>query len=147
MYSSLLLQFRKLSHLRTFVAMQEMSRFTRFGSQKKTVNLGFRAKKTEFPALWSKPARRPVTARAGATPESLGLLTASACFHGRRQQTWAIRPHRTTIAGEICNGCEAIPTSTQRVQDLKFEVTALISSVESNYSGRWTGWTGIERGK
>ena len=51
MYSSLLLQFRKLSHLRTFVAMQEMSRFTRFGSQKKTVNLGFRAKKTEFPAL------------------------------------------------------------------------------------------------
>ena len=35
MYSSLLLQFRKLSHLRTFVAMQEMSRFTRFGSQKK----------------------------------------------------------------------------------------------------------------
>ena len=53
MYSSLLLQFRKLSHLRTFVAMQEMSRFTRFGSQKKTVNLGFRAKKTEFPALWT----------------------------------------------------------------------------------------------
>ena len=52
MYSSLLLQFRKLSHLRTFVAMQEMSRFTRFGSQKKTVNLGFRAKKTEFPALF-----------------------------------------------------------------------------------------------
>ena len=34
----------------TFVVVQEMSRFTRFGSQK-TVNIGLRAKKTEFPVL------------------------------------------------------------------------------------------------
>ena len=33
--NTLLLQFRKFNHLRAFVAMQEMSRFTRFGSQKK----------------------------------------------------------------------------------------------------------------
>ena len=48
MYSSLLLQFRKLSHLRTFVAMQEMSRFTRFGSQKKLWILGSEPKKQNF---------------------------------------------------------------------------------------------------
>ena len=39
--------------------MQEMSRFTRFGSQKKTVNLGLRAKKTEFPALPPAADLRP----------------------------------------------------------------------------------------
>ena len=37
-------------NLRTFVGLQEMSRFTRFRSQK-TVNLRLRAKKTEFVAL------------------------------------------------------------------------------------------------
>ena len=37
-------------HLRTFVVMQEMLRFIRFGSQK-TLNLGLRAKNTEFAAL------------------------------------------------------------------------------------------------
>merc|ERR1711989_198695 len=46
----LLSQFGKFSHSRTFIVMQEMSRFMRFGS-KKYVNPGLRAKKTEFAAL------------------------------------------------------------------------------------------------
>ena len=37
-------------NLRTFVAVPENLRFTHLGA-KKTVNLGFRAKKTEFPAM------------------------------------------------------------------------------------------------
>ena len=36
--------------LHTFVVMQEMTQFTRFGSQK-TVNLALQAEKTECPAL------------------------------------------------------------------------------------------------
>ena len=41
-------------NLRTFVVVPENLRFTHLGA-KKTVNLGFRAKKTEFPAMSSKP--------------------------------------------------------------------------------------------
>ena len=47
-----LMQFMHICcNSRTFFMVHEMSRFTRFGSQKKNCNLGFRAKKTEFPAL------------------------------------------------------------------------------------------------
>ena len=49
--------------LRTFVVMPEMSRFTRFGSQKKSLNLGLRAKKTEFAALPIKESHRHISCR------------------------------------------------------------------------------------
>ena len=46
-----LMQFMHICcNSRTFFVVHGMSRFTRFGSQKK-MNLGLRAKKTEFPAL------------------------------------------------------------------------------------------------
>ena len=46
-----LMQFMHICcNSRTFFVLHEMSRFTRFGSQKK-LNLGLRAKKTELPAL------------------------------------------------------------------------------------------------
>ena len=46
-----MLQFLQVCrNLRTFVVVPENLQFTHLGA-KKTVNLGFRAKKTEFPAM------------------------------------------------------------------------------------------------
>ena len=65
---ALLLQFRKFNHLRAFVAMQEMSRFTRFGSQKKLWILGSEPKKQNFQPCLDKI----LIAQAGASSNLMG---------------------------------------------------------------------------